>query len=412
MRYGRVLCALALVLASLPALCAAEGKVELVWIRLLSGEAEPAVWRAGEAYPERKAESAIAPSALLSYSPLKPGDALSETELAAKAELWERSLAESGRFSKASVFVVESEGDPGKRGVIVEAEPLDSPLFGGGAAYASMALPLLGGRRASLAMAAGANTASLAYRDDAFRELPLVLEASASYDNDLIESGSFSGNRLSGDFGIGPRLGPLCSLVAGIRGCLPFDEVQGSSPYLALDARLEYSRPMLFGLPWLGLAFSSIATDYPLSGALRLAARSRLSAKLGASELSCDSGLGLSTGSLDLRERFDLERGGFALKGPAGSSETARRIGLGRFDWCAPLFSLPLATWLTVSLGPFAFGEIAFVDDDTQARAAAGTGLRLMLGAPINLGLDLGYAFDQGGAGGIVFDLSSASFLL
>jgi len=72
--------------------------------------------------------------------------------------------------------------DPDSRGLIVEAEAGAVPVFDGGAAYASMALPLAGGRRATVAMEGGANRASLAYRDEVFRDRPVVLEGRIIYE--------------------------------------------------------------------------------------------------------------------------------------------------------------------------------------------------------------------------------------
>ena len=271
-RISRAILALSLAFSALAAAAdESPAAVGVEWIRVLSGDGEPATWRRGEPYPARPDGAPLAPEAVLSYSPLRPGDAMGESELAAKAQLWERTLEVSGRFSKATVFVVELESDPSQRGIVVEAQALDAPIFGGGAAYGSMILPLVSGRRTSLSVAAGANKASAEYRDDSLGDLPLVLDGRLSYDNDLLDSLSFSGNRLSGGIGIGPRLSPLCSLIAGIRGGLPLGDDGGSSSYWAVFSDFDYARLWLFGVR--GLALSPVRRSIRLPLVRRAQAR-------------------------------------------------------------------------------------------------------------------------------------------
>ena len=413
MRHDRraLIAIIALALVSATALHAEGGTVKLAWIRILAGEAEPAVWRAGEAWPPREADAPFAPSAVLSYSTLRPGDTLAETELAARALSWERALEASGRFSKAAVFVVELPDDPQKRGAIVEASPLDVPLFGGGSAYASMDLPLFGARRSSLSMIAGANKDAVEYRDDTFRDLPFVLDSRLEYDNDLIEKSSFVGNRVTGSFGLGPRLGPLCSLVLSARGCVPFDSVQGSSAFIAIDADLEYERPSLFDLKGLDLSLSTTLSAYPGSSALRLEAQSSLTVPLGETCLACEAGVGISSGALDSTELFDLHGGPLFLLGPEGYDKEASEVELARLDYGAPILHAPIASWLEMSLGPFAFTELARSNTDSSLLAGAGGGLRLKLGSPVNLTMDFGYAIDQDSVSGFVFDAAALTYL-
>jgi hypothetical protein len=52
-------------------------------------------------------------------------------------------------------------------------------LSGGGSAYGAMTLPILGGHRAALDFEVCANKASIGYRDDASRDLPLVFSVSS-----------------------------------------------------------------------------------------------------------------------------------------------------------------------------------------------------------------------------------------
>ena len=413
MRHDRraLIAIIALALVSATALRAEGRQVELAWIRILAGEAEPAVWRAGEEWPARAADAPFAPSAVLSYSALRPGDTLAETELVAKALSWERSLEASGRFSKAAVFVIELPDYPQKRGVIVEASPLDAPLFGGGSAYASMDLPLFGGRRTSLAMIAGANKDAVEYRDDAFRDLPLVLDSRLEYDNDLIDKDSFVGNRMTGSFGLGPRLGPLCSLVLSARGCVPFDSVQDSSAFIAIDADLEYERPSLFDLKGFDLSLSTTLSAYPGSSALRLEAQSSLTVPLGETNLECEAGAGLSSGALDSTEFFDLHGGPLFLLGPEGYDKEASEVELARLDYGAPILHAPIASWLEMSLGPFAFAELARSNTDSGLLAGAGGGLRLKLGSPVNLTMDFGYAIDQDNVSGFVLNAAALTYL-
>jgi len=411
-RISRAILALSLAFCALAAAAdESPAAVSVEWIRVLSGEGEPATWRRGEPYPARPDGALFAPEAVLSYSPLRPGDAMDKSELAAKARLWERTLEVSGRFSKATVFVVELESDPSQRGIVVEAQALDVPIFGGGAAYGSMILPLVSGRRTSLSVAAGANKASAEYRDDSLGDLPLVLDGRLSYDNDLLDSLSFSGNRLSGGIGIGPRLSPLCSLIAGIRGGLPLGAAGGSSGYWAIFSDFDYARLWLFGVRGLALSLFAEASDFPSSAALKLESTARLDARLGPIAFTALAACGFSRGGLDERELFDLESGRFALSGPEGAGMKASRFEGARLDCGAQLIHFSLASWLTLSLGPSAFGEAIRADDSQELLAAVGGGLRMTLSLPVGLNIDLGYAAAQDGRGGFVFKVEASPLL-
>ena len=254
-RYGlghmrrSALCLVQLLL-SLTALHAAS----LAWVRILAGDADPVVWTPGARWPARPALFPFAPSAVLSYATVCPGDELADSRLEARASRWERALVISGRFSLARVYVVElegagAEGGP-RRGLIVEAEPVDAPCFDGGAAYASVELPLFRGFRESVLVDAGVNRAELAYRDDTLGDAPFVLASSLRYDNDLLQTGCISGNRLSGSLALGPRLSSYGDLLGGCRieAPLPAPLAGGESDLVAADLTLELIFPELLGL--------------------------------------------------------------------------------------------------------------------------------------------------------------------
>jgi hypothetical protein len=404
MRRSTSALALLILCSSLPAFC-----VELVWVRILSGDCDAVVWRPGVAWPSRPDSFPFEPSAVLSFATVAPGDSLPEARLEAKARLWERSLAESGRFSRATVLVTEAADDPDSRGLIVEAEAGAVPVFDGGAAYASMALPLAGGRRATVAMEGGANRASLAYRDEVFRDRPVVLEGRIIYENDLIETGTFVNNRLSAGLGFGPRLGPLGDVLFRVRGKLPLDN--GAGVLLALDAELELTGLSFFGIEGLDGSLESLGSVYPGSTALRLEAESGLRLKLGAWAFACDAGLGLSSGALDSGELFRLDAGNLMLRGPEGWDRRTTGIRFARLDVRVAVLDCRLASWLSATLGPFAFAEAAKADDYQGQLEGIGGGLTMSFGSPVGVTVDLGYSLDASGEGALVFSASSKKSL-
>jgi hypothetical protein len=232
------------------------------------------------------------------------------------------------------------------------------------------------------------------------------------YDNDLIEKGVFSGNRFSASFGLGPRLGPLGDLLLRGRCLLPLDESDGSGPLFSLDAVLELSALSLFSLRGFDIRFSAVGSAYPGSSALRLLAAYELRLGLGAWSLSCESGLGLSSGELDSRELFDLESGELELRGPEGRDKEVSGAAIVRLELGLEALRWSFASWLSASLGPFAFAEGALAGSTSlaDALAGAGGGLRLKLGSPIGLTVDFGYAVDQSGQGALVFSTTSRMF--
>jgi hypothetical protein len=406
------LCLLLLCLSALPAT-----GVELAWIRLIVGEAEPLVWREAGAWPARPADFPFAPSAVLSFASFEPGDRLSGLELEKKASRWERALEDSGYFSRAAVYVVEIEGEAEVRGVIAEVTLGTSPGFGGGSAYASIRLPLAGGQRSTLSAQAGANRVGLGYRSDTLGDARFVLSSGLSYDNDLLSKGGFVGNRISATAGIGPRLGPLADLLVQARCSLPLDEEAGTSILTAIDGVLECSEYSLFGLSDLDLSASAMVSAYPCSSGLRLMAASRLRQGLGPVGISLVSGLGLSWGALDSRELFPLGSGSLELLGPEGSRSPVADTAVARLEASFQGPRLRLASWLSALLGPFVFAEAGLVGSraDTlfvaegSSLAGAGGGFRLFLGSPVGLAIDLGYGFDRSLKGGLVFEVRSAT---
>jgi hypothetical protein len=411
MRHSRALCFLCLLLATLPA-----AALEVAWVRVLADEAEPLLWMPGTPWPGRPAGFSYAPSAVLSYASFFPGDDMSATELESRSRAWERSLEESGRFTRASVYIVEIDGSPDARGAIIEAASGATPCFDGGAAYASMTLPLVGGKRASLAMEAGANRAAVFYRDDAFCDLPIVLATGLRYDNDLLETGLFAGNRLSGSLGLGPRLGPLGDLLLRGRCAFPLDDSAGA--LVSVDVVLELSALSLFDLRGLDFSFSASGSAYPGTSALRFLAGSVLQLALGRWDLSCEAGLGLSAGELDSRELFAMDSGELELRGPEGDDRDVSDAAIIRLEGGLEALRWNFASWLSASLGPFAFAEAALVAPTAlldwasaaETIGGLGGGLRLKLGSPIGLTVDLGYSVDRVGEGSLVFSATSRKF--
>lgn len=377
---------------------------ELAWLRILSGSADPVTWQSGEKWPSRPSDFPFFPSAVLSYAPFAPGDSMPIDALRSKARDWERSLQESGRFAKASVFLTEPSGD-GRLGAIAEVEPLELPLaFDGGAAYGVATFPLAAGRRAALSLVAGANKDAIGYRDEALGDHPLVLEAGAAYDNDLLETGKFDGNRLSALFGLGPRIGPLGSLTARIRGVLPLDA--GEAGLLAVEGSLDFARLALFGAEGLDGFLDAVGSAYLGSTALRGAVSSELRLIEGDVKLEVFADGGLASAGIDTRERFDLGSGGFALEGPEGEGACASRLLLGRFEFGYSFLHLPAASWFALSAGPFAFAEAA-LGDSAIPYSGCGLGLRLVFGPPVGITADMGYAFGGDGSRGLVLSVTS-----
>lgn len=321
-----------------------------------------------------------------------------------KARDWERSLQESGRFSKATVFLTEPN-DEGKLGAIAEVEPLDLPvLFDGGAAYGEATFPLASGRRAALSLTAGVNKASIAYRDEVLRDHPLVLEAGAAYDNDLLENGRLEGNRLSTYFGLGPRLGPLGSVTVRARGLLPLDP--GAAGLLAVEGSLDLAGLGLFGAEGLDGFFNAVGSAYPGSTALRGVVSSELRLIEGDATLKAWAQAALASAGIDERERFDLDSGDFALEGPEGKGASESRLVLGRFELGYSLVRIPAASWFTLAAGPFAFAEAALGDSAFPFTGAA-LGVRLAFGPPVGITADIGYAFGNDGSRGLVLSVIS-----
>jgi hypothetical protein len=267
------------VAATLALLVAGSGflaeAAEVAWVRILSGDSPPIAWRRGGLWPARPAGFPFAPSAVLSYATLGPGDSMGEAELRTKVDRWARELEESRRFSHSSVLVAELDGEPGRFGVVVEAEPSYTPLFDGGAAYAQIDLSLFGGRRDSLAFQAGPNLASAAFRDEALGDGPIVLESSLAYANDLLDSGSFSGNRLEAALAMGPRLGPQSDFLLRVRACLSPDG-GAAAPLFAIEPTLELAGLSLLGLRRLDGSLSLRGDAYPGQASLRCDASSDL----------------------------------------------------------------------------------------------------------------------------------------
>ena len=411
-RYGpghmrrSALCLVQLLL-SLTALHAAS----LAWVRILAGNADPVLWTPGAAWPARPALFPFAPSAVLSYATVRPGDELADAELEARASRWERALAISGRFSVARVYVVELEGagaDGGpRRGLIVEAEPVDAPCFDGGAAYASVELPLFRASRESLLVAAGANRAELAYRDDTLGDAPFVLASSLRYDNDLLQTGRVTGNRLSGSLASGARLGSYGDLLGGCRIETPLAAPpEGGEPLLvAADLTLELVFPELLGIRALDADLSTTGSAYPGSTALRLFSRSELWLDRDPFDLKAAASLGLSSGGLDGRDLFSPGVEGLDLMGRDGERNAAREAAALGVDCDLALMRWTFGSWLPATLGPFVAAQGAILD--SSALASLGAGLRLRLGPPVSLWCDLGWALDREGEGALVFAVTA-----
>lgn len=397
--------------------CLPAFAVQVAWVRILSGDSDSVTWRQGESWPARPDGFPFAPSAVLSYATLSPGDTMAEAELDERARTWARELDESRRFSRSSVLVAELDDGSDRRGVIVEAETGATPIFDGGPAYASAALPLLDDRRTTLTVEAGPNLGSVAYRDEALRDAALVMDASLGYANDLLETGSFSGNRLSGSIGLGPRIGPVSDVIFRARAGSPIgDDAGGYRPFVALEGALELGGFSLLGIERLDGSLIALGDAYPGSSAHRYEAASSLLYGFGPATLSFAAGAGLSAGALDPSELFDLRSGNVFLRGPEPHPDSVEEFAIGRVDVDYTPFRLPLASWFPLFVGPFAFCEAAFVPIDVVAaprlEGAAGAGLRLKLGPPVGVTVDLGYALSDRGVGALVISVFSFNPLL
>jgi len=405
MRRSALAFAVLLIGSSFPAFC-----VEVAWVRILSGDAESVTWRPGESWPAWPSGFPFAPSAVLSYATVSPGDSMTDAELGERARTWGRALDESRRFPRSSVLVAELGEGSDRRGVIVEAETGATPLFDGGMAYASMTLPLLGGRRAALAVAAGPNLGSVSYRDETLGDGPFVLGAGLSYANDLLETGRFSGNRFSGFLGLGPRLGSFSDVLLRARTGLPL-EAADSGPFLALGAALELGALSLFSIDGLDGSLVAQGDWYAGISGFRYEAGSNLLYGAGPATVSLAAGAGASFGPIEARERFDLRSGEGLLRGPEPYSESVGEFVLGRVDVDYSALKLSLASWFPTFLGPFAFCEAARAPTGADAApllsGAAGAGLRVRLGPPVGVTVDVGYALSDRGVGALVIYMLS-----
>lgn len=390
--------------------------VEVAWVRILSGDAEPVVWTSGEPWPARPSGFPFAPSSVLSYATLSPGDSMTEAELERRTWTWGRELDKSGRFSRSSVLVADLGDGSDRRGIVVEAETGAVPVFGGGAAYASVALPLLDDRRTTLGIQGGPNLGSIAYRDEAFGDASLVLDGGIAYANDLLETGGFSGNRLSGSIGIGPRLGPVSDFIVRARAGTPLGDGAGEyGRFVAVEGALELGGFSLSGIEGLDGALIVLGDAYPGSASRKVEAESNLRLELGSATISLAAGAGIAYGALDPSELFDLRSGAVFLRGPEPYPDPVGEFSLARIDVDCTALKLPVTSWFPFSLGPFAFCEAAFVALDADASpspsGAAGGGLRLKLGPPVGLTIDIGYAFDDRGVGALVVSVLSQNLL-
>jgi hypothetical protein len=402
----------------MPAFC-----VRVSWIRVLSGDADPVAWKEGQPWPERPDGFPFSPSTVLSYATLHPGEVLPLDDVRQKARAWARELEESRRFSRSSVLVTALGENPDRCGVIVEAETGAVPLFDGGPDYGSMALPLLGGRRATLAFAAGANVDSVAYRDEALGGKPWVLDSRASYSNDLLDSGDFSGNRLVGSMGVGPRLGPLSDILFRARADAPLDAgSEDSKAFSALEVALELGGFSLLKVDKLDASLIALGDVYLGASALKLEVVSNLQYEFGPATLSLAAAAGSVSDHVDPGELFELRFGEPYLRGPESFPYSTSRFALSRIDVDCKLLGFPVLPWLRLSLGPFAFCEAVAAPSDTASfrplnagiplEGAAGAGLRLRLGAPVGITMDIGYAMSDRGEGTLVFDVFSINPLL
>ena len=403
--------------------CAPAFCVRVSWIRVLSGEAEPVAWKEGQPWPERPDGFPFSPSSVLSYATLHPGEVLTWDEVRLKASSWARELEESRRFSRSSVLVTALGGEPERCGVIVEAETGAVPLFDGGPDYGSIALPLLGDRRATLAFAAGANVGRIAYRDEAIGGKPWVLDSNASYSNDLLDSGDFSGNRLSGSIGVGPRLGPLSDILLRARAGAPLgDGSEDSKAFSALEVALELGGFSLLKVDKLDASLISLGDAYLGTSVFKLEVVSNLRYEFGPATLSLAAAAGSVSDHIDPGELFELRHGEPYLRGPESFPYSTSRFALSRIDADCKILGFPVLPWLRLSLGPFAFCEAVAAPIDAQPfrllgasapmEGAAGAGLRLRLGAPVGITMDIGYAMSDRGEEALVFDVFSINPLL
>ena len=246
---------------------------------------------------------------------------------------------------------------------------------------------------------------SVSYRDEALGDRPFVLDAGLSYANDLLETGSFSGNRFSGFLGIGPRLGPQSDILLRARTGLPLDDGDSKS-FIALEAALELGTLSLFAIDGLDGFLVAQGDWYAGTSGLRLKACSSLLYAFGRASVSFVAGAGILSGPVEERERFDLRSEEGLLRGPGPYLESVGKFLLGRVDVDYSALKLSLASWFPTFIGPFAFCEAALApagaDASPQLSEAAGAGLRVRLGPPVGVTVDIGYALSDRGVGALV----------
>lgn len=387
------------------------GAAELSWIRVLAGDAAPTTWRSGEPMPSRVDGSRIDPRAVLSYTSLKPGLDLDDGELAERAVKFERALAECGRFGRAAVYVVEAGELGDARGLVAEVEENPVPGFGGGAAYGSVRFALLHGARADLEIAAGPNKAGLWYSNGYARGTPLIAEAYAAYSNDLLEDGPLSSHEAGAGAAIGLRLGPLAGVVAGPRVSAALDAEGEIEAVTAVDIDL-FALSLGAGPLPLDLEAMAQASYYPASSSVRalsvasLRVGARASPGGGVVSLVAATGAGWSSGGVPESEYFEFPDGPASLRGP-DFDMTVGAFALGSLEAEAKAAEAALLPWLRASAGPFAFVDAA-VEPSGGLRYGAGGGVRICLGSPVGVTVDLGYAVGGSGSGCLVFSVASS----
>jgi hypothetical protein len=178
-----------------------------------------------------------------------------------------------------------------------------------------------------------------------------------------------------------------------------------------LGAALELGALSLLAIDGLDGSLVAQGDWYAGTSGFRYEAGSDLLYAFGRASISLAAGAGISTGHVEARELFDLRSGEGLIRGPEGSSESVGEFALGRVDLDYSALKLSLVSWFPIYLGPFAFCEAAWapaVSDSTPTiSGAAGAGLRIRLGLPVGVTVDVGYALSDRGVGALVIYMLS-----
>lgn len=179
-----------LAVAALVALCAGRtfgqeqalpaaptGEIRVARIRLVTPHYEYVCDDSGGTL-ESGREAGLSPSALLTWTGLRPGNTMTQNDFEREVLRTERRLSDSGLFYSVSVRVAPPIRKPSERTVVITVSDGFSHRFSGGNAYVMYGRKALGGNRAAAFAYAGWNLLGFEYVHENLGNRGYTLEAS------------------------------------------------------------------------------------------------------------------------------------------------------------------------------------------------------------------------------------------